>query len=230
MFQRLPDERFAMKLFGNKDFAAARKRMVRDQMPDIPPHVLSVMARVPRHEFVPEPKRSAAYEDMPLSIGHGQTISQPYIVALMTAQLDPQPTDRVLEIGTGSGYQAAVLARLVADVYTIEIVEPLAQRAEATLRRLGCNNVHLRLGDGSAGWPEAAPFDSVIVTCAPEEVPPALVHQLKEEGRLIIPVGPPGCQDLFLLQKHGGRLIEHSRVPVRFVPMTGQPESPEQFS
>lgn len=219
-----------MKSFRQMDFAAARARMVRDQMPDIPADVLSVMARVPRHEFVPESGQALAYEDMPLPIGHGQTISQPYIVALMTAQLNPQNTDRVLEIGTGSGYQAAVLAKLVAEVFTIEIVKPLAERAAATLRRLGCDNVQVRLGDGSSGWPEAAPFDAVIVTCAPQAVPPALVEQLKEGGRLIIPVGSIGSQELFLLEKQGGRLIEQSRLPVRFVPMTGRTESSEQGS
>ncbi len=130
--------------------------------------VLAVMERVPRHEFVPPEFRFRAYEDRALPIGYDQTISQPYIVAYMTEQLDPQPTDRVLEIGTGSGYQAAVLAQLVAEVYTIEIIEPLAQRAEADLKRLGCTNIHVRAGDGCQGWPEAAPFDAIIVTCAPE--------------------------------------------------------------
>ena len=138
------------------------------------------MGKVPRHEFVPERVRSQAYEDGPLPIGHGQTISQPYIVAFMTEQLDPKPTDRVLEIGTGSGYQAAVLAELVEEVYTIEIVEPLAQRAEADLKRLGYTNVNVRAGDGYKGWPEAAPFDAIIVTCAPEKVPQPLVEQLKD--------------------------------------------------
>ena len=213
-----------MRFFGKIDFDAARQRMVRDQMPDIPSHVLEVMARVPRHLFVPESRQSLAYEDMPLPIGHGQTISQPYIVALMTAQLDPLPTDRVLEIGTGSGYQAAVLAQLVAEVYTMEIVEPLAQRAKAVLRQLSCNNVQVRVSDGSAGWPEAAPFDSVIVTCAPEIVPLALVQQLKDGGRLIIPVGPPGTQELRIYEKHQDHLAERQVFPVRFVPMTGAVE------
>ena len=214
-----------MNLFGNIDFAAARQRMVRDQLPAVPERILTVMARVPRHEFVPPSKQSLAYEDMPLPIGYGQTISQPYIVALMTAQLEPQPRNRILEIGTGSGYQTAVLAQLVAEVYTMEIVAPLARRARTTLHRLGYKNVHLRISDGALGWPEAAPFDAVLVTCAPEQVPPALVEQLKEGGRLVIPVGPLGAQELFLLQKQEGQLIELARVPVRFVPMTGPGES-----
>jgi protein-L-isoaspartate(D-aspartate) O-methyltransferase len=182
--------------------------------------VLAAMARVPRHELVPERYRSEAYGDCPLPIGYGQTISQPYIVAFMTQQLDPKPADRVLEVGTGSGYQAAVLAELVKVVYTIEIVVPLAQRAEADLRRLGYTNVFVRAGDGYMGWPEAAPFDAIIVTCAPEQVPPLLVDQLKDGGRMIIPVGPSWNQELVLLRKQGGRLEKRAVLPVRFVPMT----------
>ena len=183
--------------------------------------VLAVMEKIPRHEFVPEQQRNRAYEDRALPIGYDQTISQPYIVAFMTEQLDPQPTDRVLEIGTGSGYQAAVLAQLVAEVYTIEIIEPLAQRAEADLKRLGYTNIRVRAGDGSRGWPEAAPFDAIIVTCAPEKVPPPLVEQLRDGGRMIIPVGPMGDQELVLLRKRGEQLEQHSVLSVRFVPMTG---------
>jgi protein-L-isoaspartate(D-aspartate) O-methyltransferase len=183
--------------------------------------VLAVMERVPRHEFVPPEFRFRAYEDRALPIGYDQTISQPYIVAYMTEQLDPQPTDRVLEIGTGSGYQAAVLAQLVAEVYTIEIIEPLAQRAEADLKRLGCTNIHVRAGDGCQGWPEAAPFDAIIVTCAPEKVPPLLVEQLRDGGRMIISVGPLGDQELVLLSKQGEQMGQHAVLPVRFVPMTG---------
>jgi protein-L-isoaspartate(D-aspartate) O-methyltransferase len=185
-------------------------------------HVLAVMGRVPRHEFVPEPLRADAYTDGPLPIGYSQTISQPFIVAFMTERLEPKPTDRVLEIGTGSGYQAAVLAGLVADVYTIEIIEELAHRAAADLKRLGCTNVHVRAGDGYRGWAEAAPFDAIIVTCAPERVPQPLVGQLKEGGRIIIPVGPVGRQDLVLLRKRGGKLEQHAVLPVSFVPMTGE--------
>ena len=184
--------------------------------------VLAVMGRVPRHEFVPERLRRDAYADYPLPIGHGQTISQPYIVAFMTEQLEPKPTDRVLEIGTGSGYQAAVLAELVAQVYTIEIIEELAQRAAADLKRLGYTNVHVRAGDGYLGWAEAAPFDAIIVTCAPERVPQPLIDQLKEGGRMIIPVGRVWNQELVLLRKREGKLEQHAVLPVSFVPMTGQ--------
>ena len=183
--------------------------------------VLAVMEKVPRHEFVPEQQRNRAYEDRALPIGYDQTISQPYIVAFMTEQLDPQPTDRVLEIGTGSGYQAAVFAQLVAEVYTIEIIEPLAQRAEADLKRLGYTNIRVRAGDGCQGWPEAAPFDAIIVTCAPEQVPPPLVEQLRDGGRMIIPVGPIGDQELVLLCKRGEQLEQRAVLSVRFVPMTG---------
>jgi protein-L-isoaspartate(D-aspartate) O-methyltransferase len=211
-------------LSGNDVFAAARKRMVREQLSGLPPRVLAAMVRVPRHEFVPPEQQPAAYLDRPVPIGFGQTISQPYIVAAMTAQLEPQPTDRVLEIGTGSGYQAAVLAQLVAEVYTIEIIEPLAHRAAATLRRRGCGNVHARIGDGYTGWPEAAPFDAIIVTCAPEQVPAPLAGQLKESGRMVIPIGPLGNQELVVLKKQGDQLIERDVFPVRFVPMTGAAE------
>lgn len=187
--------------------------------------VLEAMREVPRHEFVPPANREDAYGDHPLPIGYGQTISQPYIVALMTQVLDPQPADRVLEIGTGSGYQAAVLSRLVRHVYTIEIIAPLARRAEADLRRLSFTNVTVRAGDGYQGWPEEAPFDAIIVTCAPTAVPPALVEQLKDGGRLIIPVGDIETgQELILLRKRGSRIERQHVLPVRFVPMTGGAE------
>ncbi len=203
--------------------AQARMRMVREQIVArgvADPRVLEAMGRVPRHEFVPAAQRGQAYEDWPLAIGYGQTISQPYIVAFMTAALAPRPEDRVLEIGTGSGYQAAVLAGLVAEVYTMEIVEPLAQRAEADLKRLGYTNVKVRAGDGYLGWPEAAPFDAIIVTCAPEDVPRALVDQLKVGGRMIIPVGSQwGAQELYLLRKTATGLRRQGVLPVRFVPM-----------
>ena len=184
--------------------------------------VLAVMGQVPRHEFVPERQRAQAYDDHPLPIGYGQTISQPFIVAFMTEQLEPKPTDRVLEIGTGSGYQAAVLSELVARVYTIEIVDGLATRAAADLKRLGYTNVQVRAGDGYKGWPEAAPFDAIMVTCAPERVPQPLVEQLKDGGRIIIPVGLLWNQELVLLRKRGGKLEQHAVLPVRFVPMTGK--------
>lgn len=186
--------------------------------------VLKAMLEVPRHEFVPVQFRSDAYDDRPLPIGHDQTISQPFIVAFMTEALDPKPTHRVLEIGTGSGYQAAVLARLVKEVFTIEIVEPLGRRAEKDLKRLGYNNVQVSVGDGYAGWPEQAPFDTIIVTCAPDHVPQPLTDQLKEGGRLIIPVGGQGAQSLVLIRKIDGKLKREQVMDVRFVPMTGKAE------
>lgn len=208
------------------DFTEARRRMVEEQIKapgrDITNQkVLQAMLTVPRHEFVPADARQAAYRDHPLPIGHGQTISQPYIVAFMTQHLQPKPTDRVLEIGTGSGYQAAILSALVAEVYTIEIVEPLARRAEADLMRLGYKNVKVRAGDGYKGWPEAAPFDTIIVTCAPERVPQPLVDQLKDGGRMIIPVGPSSDQKLYLLEKRGKKVEQRAVLAVSFVPMTG---------
>jgi protein-L-isoaspartate(D-aspartate) O-methyltransferase len=208
------------------NFTAARERMVRQQLAapgrDITnARVLAVMGKVPRHELVPASLRSQAYNDHPLPIGHDQTISQPFIVAFMTEKLEPKPTDKVLEIGTGSGYQAAVLAELVREVYTIEIVEPLARRAEADLKRLGYTNVFVRAGDGYKGWPDAAPFDAIMVTCAPEHVPQPLVDQLREGGRIIIPVGSAGNQELYVLHKKGDKVERHAILPVRFVPMTG---------
>jgi protein-L-isoaspartate(D-aspartate) O-methyltransferase len=203
---------------------AQRKTMVEEQLAapgrDIRNgRVLDAMAAVPRHEFVPKALWKFAYSDDPLPIGYGQTISQPFIVAFMTEQLDPKPTDRVLEIGTGSGYQAAVLSRLVAEVYTIEIIEPLAKRAEADLKRLGYNNVKVLAGDGYQGWPEHAPFDAIIVTCAPDHIPQPLVGQLRDGGRMIIPVGPSENQQLYLLQKLGTKVEQQAILPVRFVPM-----------
>ena len=184
--------------------------------------VLAAMAKVPREEFVPLESRAPSYEDGPMPIGHGQTISQPYIVAFMTERLRPKPSDRVLEIGTGSGYQAAILAGLVAEIYTIEIIEPLAKNADATLQRLGYQNVHVKVGDGYRGWPEQAPFDAITVTCAPDHVPQPLIDQLKEGGRMIIPVGGFGNQELYLLEKKNGQLQRRAVLPVRFVPMAGE--------
>jgi protein-L-isoaspartate(D-aspartate) O-methyltransferase len=204
------------------DFAAQRQRMIEQQLKlrgIKDERVLAAMAKVPREEFVPADARVEAYEDGPLPIGHDQTISQPYIVAFMTEQLRPKESDRVLEIGSGSGYQAAILAELVGEVYTIDIVEPLAKSAEATLQRLGYNNVHIKVGDGYKGWPEEAPFDAVIVTCAPEKVPQPLVDQLKDGGRMVIPVGERFAQQLYLLEKKNGQLKESVTLPVRFVPM-----------
>lgn len=184
--------------------------------------VLAAMRRVPRHELVPDDKKALAYANHPLPIGEGQTISQPYIVALMTQLADIQPHERVLEVGTGSGYQAAVLGRLAKEVYTIEIVEPLARRARADLERIGLSdNIHFKIGDGHAGWPEAAPFDAIVVTAAPTKIPAALSDQLRLGGKLVIPVGDE-FQDLRLLIKTESGLEERSVIPVRFVPMTGK--------
>jgi protein-L-isoaspartate(D-aspartate) O-methyltransferase len=207
------------------DFNAERQRMVREQL--MPrgvqdPRVLNAMGKVPREEFVPPNARAASYSDGPLPIGYEQTISQPYIVAFMTEQLRLQPADRVLEVGTGSGYQAAILAELVAEVYTIEILEPLAKTAEETLQRLGYKNVHAKVGDGYKGWPEHAPFDAIIVTCAPEHVPQSLVDQMKEGGRMIIPVGNYLAQELYFLEKANGGMRQSAVLPVRFVPMGGE--------
>lgn len=187
------------------------------------PRVLAAMGKVPRHEFVPVERKKEAYEDRPLPIGHGQTISQPYIVALMSETLALEGGEKVLEIGTGSGFQAAVLGELAEEVYSIEIVEPLGRAAAEVLEKLGYGNVHTRVGDGYQGWREAAPFDAVIVTCAPDAVPQPLVDQLAENGRMIIPIGPEGkAQQLVLLRKKGGRLLRTEVLPVRFVPMTGE--------
>src|SRR5881227_1076847 len=207
------------------DFAAQRERMVKEQIVMrglITERVLSALRKVPREEFVPAEYRAESYSDKALPIGYDQTISQPFIVAFMTEELQPQPTDRVLEVGTGSGYQAAILAELVSAVYSIEIVEPLAKNAEATLQRLGYKNVHLKIGDGYKGWPEEGPFDAIIVTCAPDKVPQPLVDQLKDEGRMVIPVGDRFAQELYLLEKKNGQLKQSATLPVRFVPMTSE--------
>lgn len=207
------------------DMEEARQQMVEQQIAARgikDPRVLQALREVPRHEFIPPVWRSLAYFDRPVPIGHDQTISQPYIVAFMTEHLDVAPTETVLEIGAGSGYQAAILGKLAANVYTIEIVAPLAEQAKATLERLKFANVHVKAGDGYEGWPEHAPFDAVIVTCAPDHIPQPLVDQLKEGGRMIIPVGESRYQELILLEKQGGRVVEKSVLPVRFVPMTGR--------
>jgi protein-L-isoaspartate(D-aspartate) O-methyltransferase len=190
--------------------------------------VARALAEVPRHEFVPGPEQPYAYYNNALPIGHGQTISQPFIVALMTELLDPAPDHVVLEIGTGSGYQAAVLAKLVRHVYSIEVVPELAASARETLRRLGYGNVTVKAGDGSAGWPEQAPFDGIIVTAAAAETPPALVEQLKPGGRLIIPIGSvPHYQTLTLLTKSpAGEVREEPVLAVAFVPLVSAPAEP----
>jgi protein-L-isoaspartate(D-aspartate) O-methyltransferase len=204
------------------NFATERERMVKEQIAMrgvVDQRVLAALRKVPREEFVPADVRAESYTDGPLPIGYDQTVSQPYIVAFMTEKLRLQASDRVLEVGTGSGYQAAVLAELAGEVYSIEIVRPLATAAEAALQRLGYKNVHVKAGDGYKGWPEHAPFDAIIVTCAPTHVPQPLVEQLKEGGRMMIPVGERFAQELYLLEKKNGRVQESAVLPVRFVPM-----------
>ena len=209
------------------EYGARRRAMVDDiasQRTEAPgridPRVMEVMGRVPRHLFVPAAQQPRAYDDRPLPIGHGQTISQPFIVALMTDLLKLEPGDTVLEIGTGCGYQSAVLAELAKDVYTIEIVEPLGRTAAATLERLGYSNVHARIGDGYRGWPERAPFDAIIVTAAPDHVPPALIEQLKPGGHLVIPVGRLAQQLIVITKSEDGRTARREIAPVQFVPLT----------
>ena len=207
-------------------FEAAREAMVREQLAGRDIHdqrVLAAMRRVPRHLFVPEALRAGAYADHPLPIGEDQTISQPYVVAFMTQALRLGGGERVLEIGTGSGYQAAVLAELAREVWSIEIVEPLARRARRALEQAGYGDVRLRVGDGYRGWPEAAPFDAIVVTAAPDHVPPALVEQLAVGGRLVIPVGGFD-QELLLIERTSTGTTQRSILPVRFVPMTGEAE------
>jgi protein-L-isoaspartate(D-aspartate) O-methyltransferase len=223
-----------MRAAGEDEYAAKRERLVdeivaemratrdttgRERLSD---SVLRAMRTVPRHRFVPPELVPDAYRDRPLPIGLGQTISQPFIVALMTELLDPQPGARVLEVGTGSGYQAAVLAECVAKVYTIEIVPPLGERARKVLAELGYRNVEVRIGDGYKGWPEAAPFDAIIVTAAPDHVPQPLIDQLAPKGRMVIPVGSHhGIQDLLVISKDAdGRAVTRRTLAVRFVPLT----------
>ncbi len=206
-------------------FEGARRRMVEEQLRARDVHdrrVLAAMEQVPRHLFVPDDVRDRAYSDHPLPIGEGQTISQPYIVGLMTQLLGVKPGDKILEIGTGSGYQAAVLSRVASEVYTIEIVRPLGEQAEKTLARLGYSNIHTRIGDGYQGWREAAPFNGIIVTAAPPEVPQPLLDQLAVGGNLVVPVGD-SWQDLKVYTKQkDGSFHQRKVLPVRFVPMTGE--------
>jgi protein-L-isoaspartate(D-aspartate) O-methyltransferase len=204
-------------------FASERQEMVNDQIRKrgvSDPAVLAVMETVPRHEFVPAEWLSQAYEDHPLPIGYGQTISQPYIVAVMTELAQVKRGDRVLEIGTGSGYQAAILAMLTDQVYSVEIIPELAARAEATLKRLGYKVV-VKNADGYNGWEEFAPYDAIIVTCAPDHIPPPLIAQLKDGGRMVIPVGPPGSfQTLWRVHKQGDQVTTENIMGVLFVPLT----------
>jgi protein-L-isoaspartate(D-aspartate) O-methyltransferase len=209
---------------GEDRFTALRERMVAQQIEarDVrDPRVLAAMRKVPRHLFVPPSLAEEAYDDHPLPIGEGQTISQPYIVALMTELLGLKGGERVLEVGTGSGYQAAVLAEIAGEIYSIEILEPLARSAAATLAELGYGSVKVRAGDGYLGWPEAAPFDAIIVTAAPDHVPQPLVDQLRVGGHLVIPVGV-SYQELVVCTKTAAGVTRRSVIPVRFVPMTGE--------
>lgn len=213
-------------------YAAARARMVQREVFEAGvrnQRVCDALRSTPRHLFVLPPQRKYAYYDMALPIGEGQTISPPFIVAYMTEKLDPQPTDRVLEIGTGSGYQAAVLSPLVAEVYSIEIVEALGRRAAATLKNLKYKNVKTKIGDGFQGWPEHAPFDKIIVTCSPEKVPQPLVDQLREGGRIVIPLGERFQQSMCLCTKVNGKLVRENLQATFFVPMTGRAEEVRQI-
>jgi protein-L-isoaspartate(D-aspartate) O-methyltransferase len=217
------DNRAAQRAHMVADVAAlAQQSGSETGRPRLSEAVMAALGKVPRHRFVPLSQEAFAYENRPLPIGNAQTISQPYIVALMTDLLDPKPGDKVLEVGTGSGYQAAVLAEIVAKVYTIEIVEPLGRRAKEVLEDLGYRNVEARIGDGYAGWPEAAPFDSIIVTAAPAAIPPPLLDQLKPGGRLVVPVGGAGdVQQLLVAEKRADGTISIRRtLAVRFVPLT----------
>lgn len=201
---------------------AARERLVRDieRFESIDPRVASALRAVPRHLFVPAAVRDRAYEDGPLPIGHGQTISQPTVVGMMTGALQLRGGETILEVGTGSGYQAAVLSRLCGQVHSLELLEALAETARGALSAAGCCNVHVHVGDGYEGMPALAPFDGVIVTAAPLQIPQALVRQLREGGRMVVPVGPQlGVQDLLVLHKRDGTVSRASLGPVRFVPM-----------
>ena len=209
------------------DYTASRNNLVKDVLESggiKNPRVLEAMRTTPRHEFVDPEYRPQAYFDKALPIGSSQTISSPYIVAVMTQELDPQPSDRVLEIGTGSGYQAAVLSPLVKDVYSIEIVAKLGERAAKVLKRLSYRNVHTKVGDGFLGWPEHAPFNKIIVTCSPENVPQPLIDQLADGGMIIIPVGERYQQTLTIMRKKGKELEREALRPTLFVPMTGAAE------
>jgi protein-L-isoaspartate(D-aspartate) O-methyltransferase len=219
----------ATRSFGQtaRQWAAARQLMVESEVASAgvkQEAVLAAMRSVPRHEFLPADVRKYAYLDMALPIGERQTISPPFIVGWMTERLDPQPTDKVLEIGTGSGYQAAILSRLVKQVYTIEIVPALAERAASSFARLKYKNIETRQGDGYQGWAEHAPFDKIIVTCSPEKIPRPLIDQLREGGKIVAPLGERYQQTLYVLTKHDGKLEVESREPTFFVPMTGQAE------
>jgi len=205
--------------------AAARNRMVQRHLVERGiknPRVLDAFRTVPRHKFLPPNTRRQPYDDESIPIGEGQTITPPYDVAFMTEVLDPQPTDKVYEVGTGSGFQAAILSRLVKNVYSVEIHAPLSERATAVHKELGYTNIHTRVGDGYEGWPDAAPFDAIIVTCAPHRIPKPLLDQLKEGGRMVIPLDDRFTQSIHLVIKQDGKLIDKELKPTLFVPMTGK--------
>jgi protein-L-isoaspartate(D-aspartate) O-methyltransferase len=210
---------------GGDPYAAARHRMVQRHLVEHGiknSRVLEAFRTVPRHRFLPENTHRQAYDDESIPIGEGQTITPPYDVAFMTEVLDPKPTDRVYEVGTGSGYQAAILSRLVKEVYSVEIHKSLSERATRVHKELGYRNIHTRVGDGYEGWPDAAPFDAIIVTCAPEKIPQPLIDQLKDGGRMVIPLGTRFDQTVYLVEKHGGQLTQRALKPTLFVPMTGR--------
>ncbi len=205
--------------------AAARNKMVQQHLVERgikDKRVLDAFRAVPRHRFLPAERQGSAYDDESILIGEGQTITPPYDVAFMTEALEPKPTDKVYEVGTGSGYQASILSRLVKDVYSVEIHRPLGERAARVIGELGYANVHTRVGDGYAGWPEEAPFDAIIVTCAPTKVPPPLIEQLKEGGRIVVPLGGKFDQRVHLMIKKDGKLVDKVLRPTLFVPMTGK--------
>jgi protein-L-isoaspartate(D-aspartate) O-methyltransferase len=205
--------------------APARRRMVQRHLVERGiknPRVLDAFRTVPRHKFLPPKTSRQAYDDESIPIGEGQTITPPFDVAFMTEALDPKPTDKVYEVGTGSGYQSAILSRLVKEVYSVEIHRPLGERAAQVHKELGYTNIHTKVGDGYEGWPDAAPFDAIIVTCAPQRIPKPLVDQLKEGGRLVIPLGDRFNQIVHLIVKKDGKLIDTELKPTLFVPMTGK--------
>ncbi len=227
-----PQESKSAPADADDPYVAPRHRMVQRHLAerDIKnPRVLEAFRTVPRHKFLPEGTRRQAYDDESIPIGEGQTITPPYDVAFMTQVLDPKPTDKVYEVGTGSGYQSAILSRLVKEVYSIEIKRPLGERAARVHKELGYTNIHTRVGDGYEGWPEAAPFDAIIVTCAPHRIPKPLIEQLKEGGRMVIPLGDRFTQNVHLVIKKNGELIDKEIKPTLFVPMTGKAlkEGPE---
>jgi protein-L-isoaspartate(D-aspartate) O-methyltransferase len=209
-------------------YASARERMVKRHLIERgikDKRVLDAFRAVPRHRLLDKPSWPLAYEDSAIPIGEGQTISSPFIVAFMTEALQPKPTDKIYEVGTGSGFQAAILSRLVKEVYSVEIHKSLAERSAKDLKALGYGNIHVRHGDGYEGWPDAAPFDAIIVTCSPQDVPPPLVAQLKEGGRMVIPLGDRYNQSVYIMTKKGGKLEGKAVHPTLFVPMTGKAQA-----